>query len=218
MSIKDNVLKLRKDVSGDVLIIAATKTRTVPEIEEAVSAGVKIIGENYVQEAEKKLLKLKGKVKLHCIGHLQTNKVKKAVEIFDMIQTVDSLKIAKEINNKCRGLEKVMPVLVEVNSGEEGNKAGCMPDKVEELVRGVARLNNVKVKGLMTMAPYFDDAEKDRPYFKKTKELFDKLKELKVENISMDILSMGMSGSYKVAIEEGATMVRLGSGIFGERV
>jgi len=204
--IKENIKKIRKGA----VIEAATKTRSVEEIKEAISAGITIIGENYVQEAEDKFKELKGKVKIHCIGHLQTNKVKKAVEIFDMIETVDSLKIAKEIDKKT---SKVMPILIEVNSGKEKSKNGCMPEDVEKLVEECSKLKNIKVKGLMTMAPYFEDPEKDRPYFKETKKLFDNLK----EKYDLSILSMGMSHSYKVAIEEGATMVRLGTIIFGSR-
>jgi pyridoxal phosphate enzyme (YggS family) len=210
MSIASNISEIRKDVPESVVIVAASKTRTVEEIQEAISAGINVIGENYVQEAEEKFKVLKGKVKFYCIGQLQTNKVKKAVKIFDMIQTVDSLKIAKEIDKRCKSIDKVMPILIEINSGEEENKSGCMPEKVEELVKEVSELQNVKVKGLMTMAPFFDDAEKARPYFKKTKGLFDRIK-------GLEILSMGMSHSYKVAISEGANMVRIGTKIFGER-
>jgi hypothetical protein len=211
--IKENIDKIKKEIKN-VKLVAATKTRTVSEVEEAIAGGVSIIGENYIKEAAEKYESLKGNVKIHCIGHLQTNKVKIAVSIFDMIQTVDSLKIAQEIDKRS---SKVMEVLIEVNSGEEINKDGCMPSEVVSLVKECSKLKNIKIKGLMTMAPYFSDAEKDRKYFKLTKKLFDEIKKMDIPNVSMEILSMGMSYSYKVAISEGANMVRVGTGIFGER-
>ena len=172
---------------------------------------------NSNKEAESKFKVLKGKIKFHFIGHLQTNKVKKAVEIFDMIETVDSLKLAKEIDRKCKDIGKAMEVLIEVNSGEEENKDGVMPSDVVELIKEVSKLENIKIKGLMTMAPYFDDASEGRKYFKLVKNIFDEVKELNLDNVDMNILSMGMTNSYKIAIEEGANMVRIGTGIFGER-
>jgi len=214
MPIKQNIESIRKELPENITLVAATKTRSVEEIKQAIEAGIEIIGENYVQEAEPKHQQLKGKVKFHCIGHLQTNKVKKAVEIFDMIETVDSIKIAKEINKRST---KIMPILIEINSGEEPNKDGCMPEQAESLIKEASNLKNIKIKGLMTMAPYFDNPEKDRPYFKKTKQLFDKIKSLNISNVEMEILSMGMSDSYKIAIEEGSNMVRVGTKIFGSR-
>jgi len=217
MSIDNNIKEIKKELSPNITIIAATKTHSVDEIKQAVKAGITTIGENYIQEAEKKYPKLKGKVKFHCIGHLQKNKVKKAVEIFDMIQTVDSLSIAKEINKRCKNIDKVMPILIEVNSGKEPNKDGIMPEDAENLIKEISNLKNIKIKGLMTMAPFFKDPEKNRPYFKLTKKLFDKIKILNIPNVDMEILSMGMSHSYKIAIEEGANRVRIGTKIFGER-
>ncbi|MBU0616072.1 MAG: YggS family pyridoxal phosphate-dependent enzyme [Nanoarchaeota archaeon] len=209
--IKDNITAIRKELPKSVIILAATKKRTVSEVNEAISYGIDTIGENYVQEAKEKFKALKGRVKIHCIGHLQTNKVKDAVLIFDLIETVDSLKIAREIDKRS---SKVMPILIEVNSGKEENKGGCMPEDVLELVKDVSKLKNLKVKGLMTMAPNVKDV---RPYFKLTKDLFDKIKNLKIPNVDMEILSMGMSDSYKVAAQEGANLVRIGTGIFGSR-
>ncbi len=217
MPIKENIKRIKKELPSNVKLIAATKTRKVEEIKEAIEAGIKIIGENYVQEADRKFNELKGKVKFHCIGHLQTNKVKKAVEIFEMIQTVDSVKIAKDIDKRCRNINKVMPVLIEVNSGKEKSKSGCMPAGVINLIKEISSLENIKIKGLMTMAPYFENTEKDRDYFKLTKKLFDEVKALKISSVDMEILSMGMSHSYKIAIEEGANMIRIGSEIFGYR-
>ncbi len=213
MGIKENIANIKKEIPSKVTLVVATKTRNVSEVEEAISGGITTIGENYVQEAESKA-SLRGKVKIHCIGHLQTNKVKDAVKLFDMIETVDSIKIAKEIDKRT---EKIMPILIEVNIGKEENKSGVMPDKTIGLIKEISKLKNVNIKGLMTMAPFFDDAEKDRPYFREMKQLFDKIKSMKIPNVDMEILSMGMSDSYKVAIEEGATMVRIGTKIFGKR-
>jgi len=233
MSIRENIKEIKKELPKNIKLIAATKTHSIEEIKQSIEAGVEIIGENYVNEVEKKNKELKGslnskrsnyyessirnKVKFHCIGHLQTNKVKKAVEIFDMIQTVDSIKIAKEIDKRCKDINKIMPVLIEINSGKESNKDGAMPEDVEKLIKEISTLPNTKIKGLMTMAPYFDNPEKDRPYFKLTKKLFDEIKALDIQNVDMEILSMGMSHSYKVAIEEGANMIRIGTKIFGGR-
>lgn len=214
MSIKDNIQNIKKTIPKHITILAATKTHNLEEIKEAIGAGIGIIGENYVQEAEKKFRELKAKVEFHCIGHLQTNKVKKAVGIFDMIQTVDSEKIAKEIDKRSMNTSKIMPVLIEVNIAKEPNKSGCMPEGVIKLSELISKLKNIKLKGLMTMAPFFEDSEKTRPYLKKTKKLFD---ELQKSFPDIDTLSMGMSVSYKAAIEEGATMVRLGAVIFGGR-
>jgi len=217
MGIKENLEKIKRELPSNVTLVAATKTRSVEEIKIVIEAGITIIGENYIQEAEKKFNILKEKAKFHCIGHLQTNKIKKAVELFDMIETVDSIKIAREIDKKCKDIGKVMPILIEINSGKEPNKDGVMPENVESLIKQISILPNIQVKGLMTMAPYFDDPEKDRPYFKLTKGLFDKIKTLNIPNIDMKVLSMGMSDSYKIAIEEGANMVRIGTKIFGPR-
>lgn len=209
MAIAENVKKVKESLGSGVILVAATKKRSVSEIEEAVDAGVEIIGENYVQDAEPKYEKLKGKVKFHFIGHLQTNKVKKAVEVFDMIETVDSVKLANEIDKQCKAVWKKMPVLMEVNIAEEESKTGCKAEEVDELAEEISKLENVELKGLMTMAP----VDNPRPYFKRMKELFDSMK----EKYSLEILSMGMSESYKIAIEEGSTMVRVGTGIFGAR-
>jgi pyridoxal phosphate enzyme (YggS family) len=151
------------------------------------------------------------------IGHLQTNKVKTAVEIFDVIETLDSLKLATEIDKRAKEINKVMPVLVEVNSGQEDQKTGLNPDKTIEFINDISLLQNIKVLGLMTMGPRFGNPEDSREFFKKTKSLFDEIAALKINNIQMKYLSMGMSNTYKVAIEEGSNMIRPGSVIFGQR-
>ncbi len=215
--IKENVKKIMSELPKGVLLVAAAKTRTSEEILEAIEAGVQIIGENYVQEAEKAFGIIGNRAKWHMIGHLQTNKTKKAVRIFDMIETIDSVKIAKAIDKECKKLGKVMPVLIEVNSAEESQKAGVMPDDVISFIKDISHLENIKIEGLMTMGPFVDDPEELRPYFRRTKELFEKIRDMDIPNVEMKYLSMGMSDSYRVAIEEGANMVRIGTKIFGPR-
>lgn len=212
MSIIENIKRIIEDIPKNIVIVAATKTRSIEEIKETIEAGIKIIGENYVQEAESKYKILEGNVEMHCIGHLQSNKVKKAVEIFDMIQTVDSEKLAKEIDKRCSDIRKIMDVLIEVNIGDEERKKGCLVSDVPKLASFIANLDNLNLKGIMTMGPS-TGGEELRPYFRKVKRLFDELR----EDYNLDTLSMGMSNSYKVAIEEGATMVRLGTLILGNR-
>ena len=215
--IAERVKAILAELPEGVELEAAAKTRTAAEIEAAIAAGVKIIGENYVQEALKVKEKVKLPAKWHLIGHLQKNKVKKAVEIFDMIETVDSYELAEEINKRCQKINKVMPVLIEINSGKEPQKAGVMPEETIDLIKRVARLPYIQIMGLMTMGPWLEDPEKLRPYFRLTKELFEEIKTLNLPNVEMRYLSMGMSDSYKVAIEEGANLVRIGTKIFGER-
>jgi pyridoxal phosphate enzyme (YggS family) len=151
------------------------------------------------------------------IGHLQRNKAKKAVKVFDMIETVDSMKLTKEIDKCCGKIHKIMPILIEINSGEETQKAGVLPDDVIGLIQEMSTLKRIKIMGLMTMGPFTGDPEDARPYFVKTREIFEKLKEKNFPNVEMRYLSMGMSNSYRVALEEGANMVRIGTKIFGER-
>lgn len=220
--IKENIEKILSELPEGVTLVGAAKNRTPEEIQEAVDAGVKIIGENYVQEAEKKKSDIKNQisklnVQWHLIGPLQRNKAKKAVEIFNMIETVDSVGIAEEIDKRCRAISKVMPVLIEINSGREEEKAGIFPEDAIDLVKGISNLPNIKIMGLMTMGPRFGNPEDSRPYFIETRKIFEKIKSLNLPNVEMKYLSMGMTNSYKIAIEEGANMVRIGTLIFGER-
>ena len=216
--IKQNVDQILSELPNGVKLVAAAKTRQPKEILEAVEAGVKIVGENYVQEAERAYEVIGNKAKWHFIGHLQKNKVKKAVRIFDMIETVDSAEIAGEIDKRCAQIGKIMPVLIEINSGREEQKAGVFPEKAEQLVSEISTYQNIKVMGLMTMGPRFGNPEDSRPYFVETKKIFERIKKLNLPNVDMRYLSMGMTNSYKVAMEEGANIVRIGSKIFGERV
>jgi len=215
--IKENVQKIFKEIPEDVLLVAAVKSRSINEIKEAVDAGVKIIGENYLQETEKLFPYIEHIVKWHYIGSIQKKKIKKIVKIFDMIETVDSVDVLREIDERAKGVDKIMPVLIEVNSGREEQKSGVYPEQVERLVNAAAPFKNVLIQGLMTMGPFADDPEKLRPYFKLTKELFDFLKARETKNVQMKYLSMGMSDSYKIAIQEGANIVRIGTLIFGPR-
>jgi len=215
--IKQNVSQILSNLPDGVQLVVAAKTRQPEEVLEAVEAGVKIVGENYVQEAERAHEMVGNRAKWHFIGHLQKNKVKKAVRLFDMIETVDSVEIARDIDKRCAQIDKVMPVLIEVNSGREKQKSGVLPEDVEQLAREISAFQNIRVMGLMTMGPRFGNPEDSRPYFVETKKIFEKIRKLNLPNIETRYLSMGMTNSYKVAIEEGANIVRIGSKIFGER-
>ena len=214
---KESIKAILTELPEGVQLVAAAKTRTSVEIMEAINSGVKIIGENYIQEAEKAYNSVGKAAKWHFIGHLQSNKVKIAARIFDMVETVDSVELAMEIDKRCGQTGKVMPVLIEINSGREKQKSGVLPEDAEQFLREIAQLKNVKIMGLMTMGPRFGDSEDSRPYFVATKQIFERIKKLDIPNVEMDYLSMGMTNSYKVAIEEGSNMVRLGTVIFGQR-
>jgi pyridoxal phosphate enzyme (YggS family) len=197
--------------------VAAAKARNPDEILEAVAAGVNIIGENYIQEAENALNIIGNKAEWHFLGHLQKNKVKKAVTIFNMVETVDSFEIAAEIDKRCGLIGKIMPVLIEINSGREPQKSGVLPENTEALITSISCLKNIHVSGLMTMGPTVEYAEESRRYFRETKKLFDTIRQHNLSGVEMKYLSMGMSDSYKIALEEGANIVRIGTKIFGQR-
>ena len=212
-----NVKAILAELPPGVELVAAAKTRSAAEILEAVDAGVRIIGENYVQEAADVFPAVGRRARWHLIGHLQTNKAKKAVEIFDLVETVDSIALGREIDKRAAAAGKTMDVFVEVNSGREAQKAGVMPDDAEALVRSLAALPRLRVLGLMTMGPFEGDPEDSRPYFEETRRVFEALKSLAIPGVEMRHLSMGMSHSWRVAVEEGATIVRIGTAIFGPR-
>jgi pyridoxal phosphate enzyme (YggS family) len=216
-SIKQNVKQILSELPEGVQLVAAAKTVGPTEILEAVEAGVKIIGENYVQEAEGVYEVVGSRARWHLIGHLQRNKVKKAVQLFDMIETVDSGQIAQEIDKRCAQIGKLMPVLIEINSGHEEQKTGVLPEDAEVLIREISELRNIRVAGLMTMGPRFGNPEDSRHYFTETRRVFDLIKRLNLPHVEMKYLSMGMSNSYKIALEEGANIVRIGSRLFGQR-
>ena len=215
--IEKNVRELLQSLPPHVTLVAAAKTRTPEEVEAAVRGGVRIIGYNYVQEAQRMYEVIGDRVQWHLIGHLQRNKAKFAVPLFDMIETLDNVRLAEVLDRRCAEAGKVMPVLIEVNSGREPNKAGVMPEALDELVRAVSRFAHLRVQGLMTMGPLLPEPEAYRPYFRATREAFERLAEAGLPNVEMRYLSMGMSDSYLVAIEEGANLVRLGTKLFGPR-
>ena len=222
MSIHENYKKIRQEVPEQVTIVLAAKEKNKEEIEEVIDAGATDIGENYVQEAEEMYNSLgekAEKVRWHMIGHLQKNKINKALEVFDVIQTVDSVKKAREIDKRAAIKGKEISVFIEVNIGNEVSKTGIKPEYelVENLAGEISLLNNLKLEGLMTMGPRFGDPEANRPFFKNIKQIFDKLKALELPDTEIKYLSMGMSNSYKIAIEEGSNMIRPGTIIFGER-
>ena len=215
--IEENVRAILDRLPEGVEIVGAAKTRTPEEILEAIDAGLEIIGENYVQEAEKAFQNIGQRAKWHMIGHLQSNKAKKAVRIFDMIETVDSIKLARAIDKACHNIGKIMQILIEINSGEEPQKAGVLPAEAGSLCREMSELENIRIMGLMTMGPFGGDPEHARPYFQKTKEIFEEIKALNLSGVEMKYLSMGRSNSYEVALEEGANLVRIGTKLFGQR-
>lgn len=215
--IKENVKRLLSEVPEGVALLAAAKERTADEISEAIRAGITIIGENYLQDAQKVLSEVKEKAEWHFIGHLQTKKAKKVIDIFDMIESVDSLRLAQEIERCCARRNQIMPVLIEVNSGEEEQKYGVLPKDLPDLIKEISPLKHIKIMGLMTMGPRFGNPEESRPYFIKTRNLFNQIKDLHLPNVEMKHLSMGMTNSYQIAIEEGANLVRIGTKIFGAR-
>lgn len=216
--IGENVGRLLSELPEGVELVAAAKGRTPDEVLEAVEAGVSIIGENYVSEAKEAYRLVGTRARWHFIGTLQKHSIRRnVVQLFDMIETVDSLEIASEIDKKCALIGKRMPVLIEVNSGRESQKSGVLPEAVEPLIQQIRGLDSLRVMGLMTMGPYSANPEDSRPFFVETRRVFDVIKELDISNAEMKYLSMGMTDSYRVAIEEGANIVRIGTGLFGER-
>lgn len=203
---------------GEVTLICVTKTKPVDMLKEAYEAGGREFGENKVQEMKDKLPQLPADIHWHMIGHLQKNKVKYLMDSqIVMIHSVDNLALAQTISKEAVKAGRVMPVLIEVNVAGEESKFGISCEETEPLIREIAKLPGIHVKGLMTIAPYTEDAQTNRPYFRRLKELQVDIKSKCIDNVDMIELSMGMTGDYEVAIEEGATMVRVGTGIFGER-
>lgn len=201
----------------EITLVAVSKTVEPERIREAIRCGIKIIGENRVQEAEEKFKQIPEESEKHLVGHLQTNKAKKAVELFDMIQSVDSLRLAEEVSKRAKAKGKRIDILVEVNTSAESTKYGLNPDEVMDFMKQISNLEGIKVKGLMTVGLFNADMEKVRPCFKKLKRIFDELKEANIPRIEMKYLSMGMTQDYEAAIEEGANMIRIGTAIFGRR-
>jgi hypothetical protein len=235
-SIAENIKRLEERIekaawkSGrkreDITLVAVTKTVEPERINQAIDAGIKIIGENRIQEAQDKFKFITRDVEKHLVGHLQTNKVKKALELFNLIQSLDSLHLAQEVSKRAKSIKALRPVgekgkfaevLIEVNTSDEPSKYGVKPDEVSGFVEEVSKLENIKIKGLMTVGLFTDDLEKVRPCFVDLRKIFESLKNLKRGNIEMRYLSMGMSSDFEIAIEEGANMIRVGTAIFGPR-
>lgn len=201
-----------------VRLVAVSKTVEAERVAEAIAAGVTILGENYIQEAQKKVNALYDRpVQWHFIGHLQSNKAKYAVRLFDLIHSVDSLKLAVALDKAARKIDKCQKVLIQVNISQEESKSGVAETEVIDLAKQVARLDNLRLKGLMTLPPFFDAPERARPFFRQLAGLRDRIAARRLPGVSMEELSMGMTGDFEVAIEEGATLVRIGTAIFGER-
>lgn len=225
--IKDNISEVLNDINnaslkrekslGDAKLIAVTKTKPVEMLKEAYDANIRDFGENKVQELVDKYDQLPNDIRWHLIGHLQTNKVKYIVDKVYLIHSVESIKLAKEISKEATKKNVICNILIEVNVADEESKFGVSCNDTENLIREIAKLPNIKVRGLMTVAPFVENSEENRPVFKKLKQLFIDIKAKNIDNVNMEILSMGMSGDYVVAVEEGATYVRVGTKIFGER-
>jgi pyridoxal phosphate enzyme (YggS family) len=204
--------------ADSVRLVTVSKTIAAEIVKEAIDAGVTILGENYVQEARDKFKALvQYPVSWHFIGHLQSNKAKYAVRLFDLIHSVDSLKLARELDKQAGKVDKIQQILLQVNISAEDTKSGISTDEAPRLIAEISQLKNLSVKGLMTMPPYFYQPEKVQPFFAALRELRDQIKEQSLPNVSLDELSMGMTGDFEVAIKEGATLVRIGTAIFGER-
>lgn len=201
----------------DVTLICVTKTKPVEMLQEAYDNGQREFGENKVQEICRKVPELPQDIHWHMIGHLQRNKVKMLMDKVVMVHSVDSAELAATISKDAVKAGIVMPVLIEVNAAGEESKFGVAPDQTEALIREISVLPGIKVSGLMTIAPYTDDPETNRPYFRQLRELSVDIAEKSIDNVTMSVLSMGMTGDFEVAIEEGATHIRVGTGIFGER-
>lgn len=225
--IKENLANVEKNIEqacknagrnrNEVTLIAVSKTKPVEMLQEIYDENIRDFGENKVQELCSKMEQLPSDIRWHMIGHLQRNKVKYIVGKVELIHSVDTYRLAEEINIQAKKQNVIVPILVEVNIAHEESKFGISAEDAILLVEEISRLENIRIKGLMTIAPYVENPEDNRLYFRKIKQLSVDITNKNIDNVSMEILSMGMTGDYMVAIEEGATMVRVGTGIFGER-
>lgn len=227
-SISDNIEAIRNDIKDvclkqgrdpdDVTLIAVTKTVNVERIKEAINSGICDIGENKVQEIMDKYEDLKGITNIHLIGHLQSNKVKYIIDKVKLIHSVDSMKLMDEINRRAKKAGVMANILIQVNVACEDTKFGIEMEAVNSHIEYASKLENIRVQGLMTIAPYFEDVEEARPIFRALRKKFDELSNIQYPNVEMKYLSMGMTNDYKIALEEGSNMIRVGTGIFGKRV
>ncbi len=227
--IKDSVLKVRQRIlrvcsrvnrgPDELTVVAVSKGRSVQQVLEVIAAGITDIGENKVQEAPLKYNELQAtseELRWHMVGHLQTNKARDAVRIFDLIHSVDSLRLAQEIDKQATKINKVQDILIEVNTSQEASKFGLRPEETIKVIEDIAKLKNISIRGLMTIAPVVSEPEKARPYFRALRQLRDRIYELRATSYELRALSMGMTDDFEIAIEEGATMVRIGRAIFEE--
>jgi pyridoxal phosphate enzyme (YggS family) len=227
-SISENIKAIRNEIEDicrqknidakDITLIAVTKTIDVTRIKEAVDSGITHVGENKVQEIMDKYDALKDIANIHLIGHLQSNKVKYIIDKVKLIHSVDSMKLMDEINKRAKKSGIIADILIQVNVAREDTKFGIEMGDVDSHIEYASKLDNIRVRGLMTIAPYFEDVEKTRPIFRVLKEKFDELSSERYSNVEMKYLSMGMTNDYKIALEEGSNMIRVGTGIFGKRV
>ncbi len=225
--VRDNIRIVRETIAeaalrngrrpSDVRLMAVTKTVDDDRIMEAIDCGVDIIGENYVQEARRKIDKMGKSVEWHLIGYLQSNKAKYAVRLFDMIHSVDRMSLARELDSRARAVDRPVKILIEVNLSGEATKSGAPREDVPGFIEELSMLDHLSIQGLMTMAPWFDDPEDARPFFRMLRALRDEIARADFPRVEMRELSMGMTADYEVAVEEGATIVRIGRKIFGER-
>ena len=215
MSVAENFRAIRTALDDKIILVAVTKNHGVEVMREAIDAGATDIGENRVQEAAEKFKTLDRAVTRHLIGHLQTNKVKQAVKLFDVIQSIDSEHLAAAVDKAASSIGKIQDILIQVNAAREPQKSGVMLEDLDTLIKFVDAAKNLRLRGLMMIAPNLPDVEECRPLFKQMRKLFD---ELKISREDFDFLSMGMTHDYKIAVAEGANVVRVGTGIFGERL
>ena len=226
-TIRDHLNEVRENIQKacekagrspqEVTLIAVSKTKPLFMLEEAYEAGARDFGENKVQEILKKHPKMPEDARFHMIGHLQRNKVKQVLPHAVLIHSVDSYRLAEQISQEAGKLGITAKILLEVNVAKEESKFGMMPEDVEEMAGQIAALPHLQIEGLMTIAPFVDDPEKNRPVFRKLYQLSVDIKKKNIDNVNMSVLSMGMTGDYQVAVEEGSTMIRVGTGIFGAR-
>jgi pyridoxal phosphate enzyme (YggS family) len=227
-TIQENIERIRENIAesalrsgrnvSDIRLMGVTKTVDDARIMEAIEAGIDIVGENYVQEGKRKIEKMGKSIEWHMIGHLQSNKSKYAIKLFDLIHSVDRMSLAWELDKRSGNANLITKILIEVNVSGEETKSGVPKEDALSLIKDIAVLRNLSIQGLMTMPPWFDNQEDARPFFVALRELRDRVIEEEIPGVVMKELSMGMSGDYRVAVEEGATIVRIGTAIFGERV
>jgi hypothetical protein len=227
MTIAENVARVREQMEaaarragrdlGKIRLVAVSKTVGLERIIQAIDAGVDSLGENYVQEAQEKVMALEKRVSWHFIGHLQSNKARLAARLFDWVHSVDSLKLAEELSRAGKQQSKILPVLLQVNLGKEETKFGAREEEVYRLLERMGSLPGVSIRGLMAMPPFFENPEESRPYFRALRMMAENVTKRQIPGVFMEELSMGMSNDFEVAIEEGATLVRVGTAVFGPR-